>query len=944
MKKFFLILMAVLFCGMAAMAVPAKPGWHQITQSDGSTLTVQAVGNAFNHALVTTDGLTVARGIDGDFYYMSSVTGLSGVRAHDASERSASEASYVAIQREALQMAVKDRRPVKRQDKFAVGGSNADSWVPANGSRRIPIILVEFQDKKFSNTREEIIESMLTGSESVGQYFRDQSNGLYEPEFEVFGIYTLSQNRQYYGGNSGGSDKGLGSMVTEACQKASAAGVSFGPYDTNGDDYCDVVIVIYAGVGEAQASWNHPEAIWPCNWDLNSAAYYNTGGNGEFRPAINDPLVNNFAVFNELHGSDDNGKTIDGIGTFAHEFGHCLGLPDFYDTGNGNHIGMADWDIMCMGCYNNDGFTPPGYSAYEKVFMGWIEYVEPRPGTYYTLPVFNQKNAATDKALCVKSDLNENEFFIFENRRRQGWDRYMPGNGIMVTHVTYNADRWSQNTPNNENIQLMTIVPADNNLSYNTESTDLWPQQNKTELTDNSTPATSLYMTANGNITGNAGYLGKPVTEMVINGDGTASFWYMKGAAVDPVISVSPTELDFGAVMMNDSKSLTFKVMGQALTGDVNVALNDVDGVFSINPTVISAADAANDPMVTVTFSPDAIRDYGATITLSSDGAQDVIVNLTGRGLIESYTPVMLPADEAAINLTKFRADWTDATPEQNVSSYTLEVNLKPNVALLETADFSTMPDVLDGEYLKDISTEYEQYLPAGWYGSSYLASYGGGLILAYEAILRTPAYNLKGYDKVTVVINGATYGGTSSTMRVSTSQGVQELTLSDSFTDYVVVLDCADDDAVTIADVESFVYVKQVQVYAGDLTTVSRADVPDDSTYRFITGITDKHFTVTGLQAEGTFQYKVKTVYSDGSESAWSNVEEVILHAGSHGFEVGDVNHDGKVNITDVTMMITAVTSNQGGICPICSDFNGDGNYNISDVIDIINFIVNGR
>ena len=64
--------------------------------------------------------------------------------------------------------------------------------------RRIPIILVEFQDKKFVHTREQIIESMLTGSESVGQYFRDQSNGLYEPLFDVYGIYTLSQDREYY--------------------------------------------------------------------------------------------------------------------------------------------------------------------------------------------------------------------------------------------------------------------------------------------------------------------------------------------------------------------------------------------------------------------------------------------------------------------------------------------------------------------------------------------------------------------------------------------------------------------------------------------------------------------------------------------------------------------------------------------------------------------------
>ena len=235
----------------------------------------------------------------------------------------------------------------------------------------IPIILVEFKDKKFNNTRQAVIDAMLTGNESVGQYFRDQSNGLYEPDFEVFGIYELSQNRQYYGRNQGSTnDMGLGSMVTEACQLAAADGISFKPYDTNNDDYCDVVIVIYAGVGEAQASWNHPEAVWPCNWNLSSAAYYGMGGTGAFRPNNGDPLVDNFAVFNELHGSNDNGTTIDGIGTFAHEFGHCLGLPDFYDTGNGNHYGLGDWDIMCMGCYNNDGFTPPGYSAYEKNFMG----------------------------------------------------------------------------------------------------------------------------------------------------------------------------------------------------------------------------------------------------------------------------------------------------------------------------------------------------------------------------------------------------------------------------------------------------------------------------------------------------------------------------------------------------------------------------------------------
>ena len=706
-KPRFITLVFALVCFMAAVAVPAKPGWQTIKQSDGTTLRVQAVGNAFNHAILTSDGLTVARGSDGDFYYISSLTGLTTVRAHDENMRTATEAAFVSAQRSNLTMTPRSFQAPKKP-QFTVGGSNDDAGVPAMGSRRIPIVLVEFSDKKFNNTREEIIEAMLTGNESVGQYFRDQSNGLYEPEFDVYGIYSLSRTRQYYGGNRNGSDQNLGAMVSEACQLAAADGVSFKPYDTNNDDYCDVVIVIYAGVGEAQASTTHPEAIWPCNWYLSSASYYGYGGNGAFRPSNGDPLVDMFAVFNELHGSNDDGKTIDGIGTFAHEFGHCLGLPDFYDTGGGNHYGLGDWSIMCLGCYNNDGFTPPGYSAYEKKFMGWIDYITARPGTYYTLPVWNQKSASTDKAVCIVSDLNENEFFVLENRKKQGWDRYAPGEGIMITHVTYSEDYWWGNSVNNQDIQLMTLVPADNTLSYYNESTDLWPQGSNNAFTDNSTPPARLYMKANGSIVSNAGSLGKPVTEMVINPDGTASFWYMKDAAVSPVISVSTDNIDFGGVMTNESKDLSFILAGQALTGDVTVSLNDPNGVFSVNPTVISAAEAANCKTVTVTFSPAAIQEYSATLTMSTPGGQDVTINLTGHGLIVGYTPVMLPANEEFINLTQFRADWTDQTPAENVESYTLEVKTKPTFELLESADFSYVPDAIDGDYLADISENSE--------------------------------------------------------------------------------------------------------------------------------------------------------------------------------------------------------------------------------------------
>lgn len=167
MKK-NLLLMLLLCCAVAAVAVPAKPGWNIMTQSDGTTLRVQAVGNAFNNALLTEDGLMVERGSDGDFYYYSSVTGLTKVRAHESANRSAVEKAFVNVQRSALTMQYQSYKLPHAKGKLGATASNADAPVPAMGQRRIPIILVEFADKKFNNTREKIINSMLTGDVSVG--------------------------------------------------------------------------------------------------------------------------------------------------------------------------------------------------------------------------------------------------------------------------------------------------------------------------------------------------------------------------------------------------------------------------------------------------------------------------------------------------------------------------------------------------------------------------------------------------------------------------------------------------------------------------------------------------------------------------------------------------------------------------------------------------------
>ncbi len=957
-----MILMLLLSCALAAVAVPAKPGWHTLKQSDGTFLRVQAVGNAFNHALLTSDGLMVALGDDGDYYYTSSLTGVSKVLAHEPNQRSASERAFIVAQHSNLTMTHKEFKPIQGRPFFGVGGSNADADVPSLGARKVPIILVEYQDKRFNNTREQIIQAMLTGNTSVQQYFKDQSNGKYDPDFEVFGIYTLSQNRQYYGGNtSGGDDKGLGSMVTEACQMAAADGVSFNRFDTNSDNYCDVVIVIYAGVGEAQASYTVPSAIWPCNWNLQSASYYGMGGNGAFRPNGSNVYVNNFAVFNELHGSSDNTTTIDGIGTFCHEFGHCLGLPDFYDTNYGGHYGMGYWDIMDTGCYANDTYTPVGYSAYEKNFMGWIDYVMPHPGTHYTLPIWNQKDEETDKALFIQSDINGNEYFIIENRRQQGWDRYLPGQGLLIHHITYSAERWTANTPNNQNIQLITIMPADNSLSTNNESGDTWPRNDKSAFTDNSTPAAKLNMTASGNITGNAGYLGKPVTEMTIHGDGTASFWYMKGAITDPTIQVSAENVNCGATQVNSSVTKTFSVTGLALTNDITLTLNDPNGVFTVNPTVINSSNATNGVTVTVTFSPTAVQNYTASLTLASDNAESVIVNLTGQGLIEAHTPVMQPANEEYINLTEFRADWADQTPAENVTSYTLEVMTKPDGPVAVEGGICDLTDVEavtnDNGTLPNVANTATDYLPDGWSAENIFYVNNGFVITGassswwsttYGALV-SPALDLTGNNKITVVARVKSYYPSSygvGQVRISTGSAQSDYTLGssdeDDFQEITVVLNCSSSDRVRVQARANYIAIQSIYIYPGDITDNAklRANETGDAAYRLITDITERFYTVTGLEAEGTYVYKVKTLFVDGTESEWSNQQEVTLFQNGHGFELGDVNHDGTISIADVTTLIDYLLGD-AEICEICSDLNGDTLISIADATALIDMLL---
>lgn len=628
-----------------AFAIPARPGLFTVTQSDGTTLQIQNFGDEFFHRTVTVDMLTIAKGDDGDMYYVTP-KGLTDMRAHDPGTRNQAETQFVAVNKDNLSMLTHYKEAEKvpgRLSALRQAPPKLATQVPNNGSPRVPIILVEYQDKSMKNTKAQFESHYKTDAKSVYQYFVDQSNGLYTPQFDLYGIYLLPSNRATYGGNdSSGDDKGVAKMVGDAITKA-GNDIDWSLYDNNGDGEVDVCIVVYAGVGEAQS--NVANSVWPCQWSLSNAANYGDGSGAVTR---NGKKIDKFAVFNEINGSNDNGSTMDGIGTFCHEYSHCLGLPDFYETTYSHgYYGMDYWSLMNTGCYNGltiDGDTPIGYSAYEKNFMGWINYITPQENTQYTLPVFNSKNAANDQAIKITA-LNNNEYWILENRKKQGWDQCIQDEGVLITHFTYVASRWDANTVNNQTVQLATIIPADNRLSTSTNNADLFGETNHA-FGPSTTPAMKANMSASGslsNSTGGAGTVNKPVTEITLNSDGSASLWYIKGA--DPSISTNPTSLTFGDVEAGTTKQMTFTVTGANLTSDITVAKTGNN--FSVSPTSISKGNGSATATVTVTFSPTAgqTQNYTGTVTLTC-GSVTKTVNLTGRGV---YTPPTITVNPTSL-------------------------------------------------------------------------------------------------------------------------------------------------------------------------------------------------------------------------------------------------------------------------------------------------------
>ena len=493
----FLTLAMVVLC---ANAVPVRKGnWKKIQLADGSVVDVQLKGDEALHYWESADGIRYVENPNDQTFEVADAQLLQ---------------KKVRIRRSHQLTNIPHRAPAKSRKTIY------------QGKRKGLVILVEFNNKSFltghdapffTRIMNEIGYSERPFKGSVKDYFLAQSGGMFELDFDVVGPVKVSNASKYYAGNDG--TENVTELVREACLLAEDL-VNFADYDWDGDGEVEQIYVLYAGKGQHDGGGS--STIWPHEWSMSES--------WKSKVRVDNVWVDTYSCGCELSGDN----LVEGIGLMCHEYSHCMGIMDMYDTNDEGNFGMNNWDIMDYGCYNDDGYQPSGYTSYEKWVCGWLEPIELTSDTTISEMKALSENG---EAYIIYNDNNKDEYYLLENRQKTGWDASLDGSGLLILHVDYDELIWMNNAINTlgsfrmsdgystnfkNNHQRLTIFHADNREGTNISSLagDPYPYNNNNSLTNSSTPAATLY---NANTDGSY-FMNKDVKNIVRNGNGTISF------------------------------------------------------------------------------------------------------------------------------------------------------------------------------------------------------------------------------------------------------------------------------------------------------------------------------------------------------------------------------------------------------------------------------------
>jgi M6 family metalloprotease-like protein len=682
-KKVLLLALGAFFYQMTFLpvfAVRAYPFPITVSQPDGSQLTIRLQGDEFRHYQTTEDGYLVKQNTKGFYTYATqSATGEvteGSIVAQNANKRSTSDVQYLKTVNKAVTLSATQSSPQKARMLASYTSSPRKAY-PLNGSPKALVILANYKDKAFAvTTPQTSYQNLLTqvgysangGTGSAKDYFMASTYGKFAPNFMVVGPVTLPQTLAYYGTNdASGNDTNPAQMIVDACAAADAAGLDFTQFDTDGDGYVDNVFVYYAGYNEAEGAATN--TIWPHRWSISSAGI--TAG-----ITFDGKKIEDYSCTSELKGTT--GTNMCGIGTFSHEFGHVLGLPDYYDTSGTQSNTLNEWDIMDYGAYSNNGCTPPIYSAYDRFYLGYLTPQQvSTPSDLTLLPLYQgtTQPANTDNQAFLFSATTHNlngaapspaEFFLVEYRQKTGWDAFLPAEGMCIWHIDYNLTAWNNNEPNNYTGTTQT------NSSH--MRVYLQPLSGST-----TTPGTAFTTGSFTPTTWSGTNINRAITAITKTASNVT--FKLMGGVQGPSISTSGTLSAFTATVGTPSAVQSVQLTGATLTNIVTISLVDkthydiklASSSTWVKSLTITPTTGAVSETLQVRYNPTAAGIQADQISITSTGSTSVTLNVSGTGSVP-YDPnapaviigkientIQFPASKVNISNTKaFNIKTTD--------------------------------------------------------------------------------------------------------------------------------------------------------------------------------------------------------------------------------------------------------------------------------------------
>ena len=466
----------VIFLTLQLNARPIKLEIRTFTQPDGSTFQVRRYGDEFLKVITTTQGHAIVRNSEGWWCYAiynndgskeSSGFKVGCDTPSDVLSRSKDiphEALAANAQRKRVPFAQEGEGILRRTLKAQGVRQQSNTATTKHGL----VILAQYSDVKFKYKKQDFVNMLTSKGYSINgatgsakEYFDSQFEGMFEFDFHVSEIVTLSHERSYYGKNDRyGDDVKPAEMVAEACRLAFEEGTEFSLFDDDSNGEVDNVFIIFAGEDEADEG-SSEDCIWSHSWFI-----YEGAG---IKLELDGKSIDQYACTSELMP----GGAITGIGTFCHEFAHTLGLPDLYDTdydeSGGETAGLwLSTSLMDGGNMNNNFNTPPYFNAIEREILGLSEPIVLEHNGSYTLPPIHKGG----QYYKVKCDNKPQEYYLLECRANDGWDKYIGGTGMLAYHVDKTKPGiWNNNTVNaNPYHQYADLIEADGRSDRITES------------------------------------------------------------------------------------------------------------------------------------------------------------------------------------------------------------------------------------------------------------------------------------------------------------------------------------------------------------------------------------------------------------------------------------------------------------------------------------------